>query len=122
MYLKIFCGDVELPSPSSLSHNGELIWDAETGRATDGKMIGDIIAHKHTITIGWQFITHDDLMLIYNTLPDITQPFKEIKVITSDGYTVWEYTGYRSTISDVFDSCAGGEIWYSSVSTDLIEE
>ena len=122
MYLEIWCEDVLLPSPESISHADETIWDAETGRATDGLMIGDIIAEKETITVEWKMVTLEEYILIRDTLPTKDEPFKQITVKTNTGIVCHTYMGYRSTITNPKYICAGEDVYCQSLSTDLIQQ
>lgn len=54
----------ELPSPSEIKHNNEIIWSSSTGRTSTGKMVGDVIAEKKTVDITWEYLRDADISQI----------------------------------------------------------
>ena len=49
----LWSGAVVLPSPVSISVNDEIIWTSDTGRTLSGKMVGDPVAEKKTVSVKW---------------------------------------------------------------------
>lgn len=57
-----------IPAPVSIAINDELIWTSDTGRLMDGLMVGEVVAEKKTISLKWQFLTEDEMLLIKNNM------------------------------------------------------
>ena len=64
----LWSGAVVLPSPVSISVNDEIIWTSDTGRTLSGKMVGDPVAEKKTVSVKWGTLTEAEMLLIKNTL------------------------------------------------------
>ena len=110
-------GGVELPSPTSIQVDDEIIWSADSGRDLSGLFAGDIIAQKKTITIGWGVLPEKAVKLIQEKL--------------CAGYfpvTFWD-TGqfltieaYRGTLSKVaLGEVGDGIFYYKSASCKIIQ-
>lgn len=48
---------VKDPKLGGISVTDEPIWSSNTGRAADGTMVGDIVARKTTVEVGWGPLT-----------------------------------------------------------------
>jgi hypothetical protein len=53
----IWSGNTTLPAPTSLSVNDEIIWSSDTGRTLSGRMVGDPVAQKKTVSLKWEYLT-----------------------------------------------------------------
>lgn len=84
----------ELPSPTSIKHNDEIIWSTNTGRTSTGKMVGDVIAEKKNLEITWEFLRDPDIRLIRQ---QIKAGFFDIW-LPDCGETL-KITAYRSTLA-----------------------
>lgn len=111
-------GTASLPSPTSISINNEIIWSSNTGRiATSGKMVGDVVANKETISIAWGVLTQAQLDVIENNLPG---GFFEITINLGKSHTV---TVYRGTIATSYlGKLQDGIHYYKSATVDLIQQ
>ena len=110
-------GNVQLPSPVSISTNDELIWTADTGRLMDGMMVGEVVAEKKTISLKWQFITETEMLKIKNNMTGgfFTFTFHDDGIdMTID---VYRGTLAKERLPDVGD----GIVRYRSVSVDVIQ-
>jgi hypothetical protein len=121
--LYITCNGVKLPSPTGHSNSWELLWSANAGRGTDGTFIGDVIAQKQTHSVTWSWITEEDLDLILANLPSKDQGVADIVVSKEYGSTIKSapLTAYRGSISAETAGVYGGQYYYKTVSTDIIE-
>lgn len=118
MALVIKANNVTLPSPTQLSSGEEIIWSSSTGRSDNGKMIGDVIAEKQTLSIKWGILTKAEKNLIKKNL---IAGFFPIKLIFSDETVT--LTSYRGTLTSEHLGYIGDGIYYfKSVSCDLIEQ
>lgn len=110
-------GGVDLPPPVSMSISDEIIWSSDTGRTLDGTMLGDVIAEKKTISLKWSWLTADQVSLIKGKL---VAGFFSL-VFMDDGM---EQTieVYRGTITkELAGDIGDGNMWYKSVSVDVIQ-
>lgn len=111
-------GNVELPSPVSISIGSEIIWSSNTGRISTGKMIGDIIAEKETLSITWEFLAKGDYDRIKDSLKAGFWPL----IINVDGEP-YQITTYRGTLTRVpMGKLSDGYYYYRSVSVDIVEQ
>ena len=109
-------GNVQLPSPVSISTNDELIWTADTGRLMDGMMVGEVVAEKKTISLKWQFLTETEMLKIKNNMTGFFSfTFHDDGIdMTID---VYRGTLAKERLPDVGD----GIVRYRSVSVDVIQ-
>ncbi len=110
-------GNVELPSPVSLTVADEIIWSSDTGRTLAGLMIGDVVAEKKNISIKWGVLTEAEVMLIKSRLIAGFFPF----TFHDDGLDI-TIEVYRGTLTKEHLGNTGDGIYrYKSVSVDIIQ-
>lgn len=110
-------GDVVLPAPTALSVSDEIIWSSDTGRTLAGKMVGDVVAEKKTVSIKWEYLTETDVKLIKSRMIAGFFPF----TFRDDGIDV-TITVYRGTITkEILGDIGDGHYWYKSVTVDVIQ-
>lgn len=110
-------GSIVLPPPSSLSISDEIIWTSDTGRTLSGRMVGDVIAEKKTLSIKWSFLTEEDVKLIKSRLISGFFSF----TFRDDGIDI-TIDAYRGTLSkEVLGYIGDGYYWYRNVSVDVIQ-
>lgn len=118
MGLTIKANNVTLPSPVEITSGNEVIWSSNTGRGSEGKMLGDVVAEKVTFSITWGILTKAQRKIIIDNLKPGFFPL-EFKF---DDETV-SVTSYRGTItSKLLGYIGDGTCYYRSVSCDLIEQ
>lgn len=111
-------GEVELPAPVSLSISDELIWTADTGRTLNGKMTGDVVAEKKTVSITWGILTENEYLKIKKNL---TRGFFPV-TFRDDGGLITIKT-YRGTLTkEVLGKLSDGIFYYKSATVDLIQQ
>lgn len=111
------CGDVILPGPEKMTVDDEIIWSSDTGRALDGTMMGDVVAEKKNLGIGWAWLTEQEAALIKNNLIAGFFP-----ITFRDYGTDVTIESYRGTISkDVGGYIGDGNYYYKSVSVSIIQ-
>ena len=111
-------GNIELPAPSSIAVDDEIIWSSDTGRTLDGTMAGDVVAEKKTISIQWGMLTAEKMKLIRDT---IVAGFLPVTFYDcGENITI---NVYRSTLSkDAIGELGDGIYWYRSASVQLIQQ
>ena len=111
-------GMVDLPSPTSLTVDDEIIWSSSTGRALDGTMLGDVVAEKKTLSISWGVLQEDELVLIKSKLVAGFFPI----TFHDDGQDI-TITSYRGTLSkEVIGELDDGIFYYKSASVSIIQQ
>lgn len=108
-------GGTELPCPSSITSGDELIWSKNTGRSSDGTMIGDVIAEKKTIEIKWGVLTESEVHLIKSK---ICSGFFQVQ-FRDDGDN-FELPFYRGSLQKEHLGYIGDGIYYYSSATAQI--
>lgn len=106
-------GGVELPVPSFMEVNGELIWSSDTGRTLSGKMTGEVVAEKTTINLQWNALKDSQIKLLERHL---RQGFFSVSVSGVGTLTV-----YRGTMQKKRWNRGDGNTWWKDVSVSLIE-
>ena len=105
---------------TSISVNNELIWSSNTGRSAEsGKMLGDIVAMKKTVSLEFQWLKkadYDSLISAVNT-----SPFMPVKIML-DNSTLIDFTAYRSTVEGTLGGSYGGVWYYQSAKLELIQQ
>lgn len=122
--LSITCNGVTLPSPTGHSESLELLWSSNTGRGATGDMIGDVITEKQTHRLTWNFLTEAEKELIESSLPTRDQGFASVVIKKAFGTTTKTIPldAYRGSISAETAGVYGGQYYYRTVSTDIIEQ
>ena len=116
MSFVITANGTTLPSPTSFTANDEIIWSSDTGRTLSGYMIGDVIAEKKNVSIGWKWLTETQVTLIKTALRAgwFTFTFRDA------GQNV-SIQVYRGTLSKEIAGEIDGTLYYKSVSADIVQ-
>lgn len=111
-------GDIFLPSPVELSTDDELIWSEETGRVASGKMVGDVIAQKKTLSITWGILTEQEVSVIAQNLKSGFFP-----ITFRDNGTLVTIQTYRGTLAkEHLGELSDGIYYYKSVTCELVQQ
>ena len=109
---------VQLPAPTKITVNDEIIWSSDTGRASDGTMIGDVIASKKNISITWGVLVASEMKKISTNMKAGFFSF----VFEDEGETV-NIIGYRSTLTkEQIGELGDGRFYYRSASVSFIQK
>lgn len=109
-------GSVVLPAPVSISINNEIIWTSDTGRTLSGRMIGDVVATKETLSIKWGVLTEEQATLLKRYLVPGFFPLTFHDV--GEDVTM---ESYRGTLALNQLGYPGGKLYYESASVDIIQ-
>ena len=102
----------------SIKVDDEILWSTSTGRALDGTMLGDVVAEKKTLSIGWEMLLEDEVVLIKNKLIAGFFPI----TFHDDGQDI-TITSYRGTLSkEVLGNIGDGNFYYRSASVSIIQQ
>lgn len=110
--------EVALPAPVQITAGNEIIWSSNTGRSSTGKMVGDVIAEKQTLTVTWGILTSAQFNLIKANL----KAGFFILNVNVDGTPV-SLSRYRGTLtSEPMGQLGDGKYYYRSASTDIVQQ
>jgi hypothetical protein len=109
-------GKTNLPAPTSMTVNDEIIWSEDTGRTLNGTMVGEAIAEKKTIGLKWEWLTEDEVKLLKNSLVIGFFP-----LTFHDAGKDHTLTTYRGTLSKEHAWEISGVYYYKSVSVDIVQ-
>ena len=117
MALTIACDGVTLPDMTKAGRGDEMLWSDGTGRgATNGLLVGSVVAEKQTWSLEWGPLTTAE----YDVVRAI--PIGFFAVAVSDGSaTVWEGTCYRSNVTGECMGTFGGTTYWGGVTVQLTE-
>ena len=114
----LMCGNNVLPAPVTLATSDEIIWSANTGRAADATMIGDVVAEKKTLDITWGILNETDVGTIKTNLASGFFPI----TFHDDGIDM-TITSYRGTLQkDHIGKLSDGIYYYRSVTVSIIQQ
>lgn len=104
--------------PVSLSIGNEIIWSSNTGRTDTGKMVGDVIAEKQTLTVTWGILTDAE----YKTIKDnISAGFFSAKF--HDAGEDVTIQAYRGTLTgEQLGYLGDGIFYYKSANCQIIQQ
>lgn len=109
--------DVAMPSPTSIQVDDELLWSSDSGRDLSGLFSGDVIAEKKTVTVEWQYLTEDEVILLQNNL---CAGYFSLTFRDAGGDKTID--AYRGTLSKVPLGYIGdGILYYRSVSCKIVQ-
>lgn len=109
---------VELPAPTEITIDDEIIWSSNTGRVASGEMVGDVIAEKKTLNIKWDVLKESELKVIATNLVSGFFP-----ISFHDNGQDYTIQSYRGTLSkEVIGRLGDGIYWYKSASVKLVQQ
>lgn len=120
--IEMIAGGSSLPldNLTTIKMGNEIIWSSNTGRsASSGKMLGDIVAKKLTLSLEFSWIKDSVLDYIINQIDGTA--FQQI-LLKLDQKTVFSGRAYRSTVEKTMGGFQGGYWYWSSASFDLIQQ
>lgn len=116
MAITLSVNGTQLPSCTDLKRSDEMLWSEGTGRgATDGKLVGSVVATKRTFVAKWGLLSQAE----YDAVRAIPTNF--FTLLVKDGSTTLaSITAYRSNIS-AEAVAAGGETWWKDAECQFTE-
>ena len=110
-------GGVELPSPTSIQFDDEIIWSSDSGRDLSGLFAGDVVAQKKTVTVGWGVLTEAEVKTLQQKL---VAGYFPLTFRDAGGMVTIE--SYRGTLSTVaLGEVGDGIFYYKSASCKIIQ-
>ena len=110
-------GGVELPSPTSIQVDDEIIWSSDSGRDLSGLFAGDVVAQKKAVTIGWGILTEAEVKTLQQKL---VAGYFPLTFRDAGGMVTIE--SYRGTLSKVaLGEVGDGIFYYKSVSCKIVQ-
>lgn len=118
---KINGTQVKEPKQGGITITDEPIWSSNTGRATSGKMIGDIIAWKRTVNVAFPPLSFSEMSAIVTAIKGGGE-FFNIQFYDMDASTLKTVKVYCGNIPRLMYSLAQGHQKYIDVAIDFIEQ
>ncbi len=112
---------VATPKHGGVVITDEPIWASNTGRSSTGKMIGDIVAWKTTITVSWPPLTFGEVEKLRNAIVS-ADPFFKIKYYDIKTDSMQEKTVYTGNIPRTLYSLAEGYQKYTDITITFVEQ
>ena len=114
--------NIEMPTPKleGISISKEKIWSKNTGRTASGKMVGDIIAIKTTISIEFPPLSPAEIETVESVVSNASLPFFSYEL--NDGYKTETKIVYAGTPSKKLYSVVDGINHYTGFRIELVEE
>lgn len=108
------------PALEGITISREKLWSDNTGRTTEGRMVGTIISIKTKISIRWPTLSTADAAKI-EAVVSSTAAFHTITLTEMDG-SEHTHTVYFSSPSYGIYSWREGMQWVTGISVDAIEQ
>lgn len=118
---KINGTQVAEPKIQGVQITDEPIWASNTGRATSGKMIGDIVAWKTTVAVAWPPLSFAQSQQIRNAIKN-AGPFFTISYNDFSGTSLETKTVYCANIPRTLYSLAQAYQRHTDVTITFIEQ
>lgn len=117
----IVIGGVTMPTlkKDGLKIAKEKIWSKNTGRAADGRMIGDIVGVKYKLQLEWPPLSKEQVTVVDNA---VTPAFFSVTFLDPGSNTRVTRTFYAGTPTYPVYSYVNSVKTYSGVSVDLVEQ
>lgn len=109
---------VNLPAPVSIQVGNEIIWSSNTGRSSSGKMLGDVIAQKLTLSIVWGVLKSSELNVIKTALRAGFYPLTFNVDGTSNTINVYRGTLAYEAIGQMTDSL----YYFRNTTVDIVQQ
>jgi hypothetical protein len=106
-----------LPAPTSITVQDEIIWSADTGRVQDASMVGTVIAEKKNLKISWGILKESEMLQIKNSL---TAGYPTVRFRDGDIYKIKVYRG--TLTKEKLGLLSDGVIYYRSASVSIIQK
>lgn len=115
-YFKI--DEKEMPIPSAIGFEDEVLWSSNTGRSSNGETNGDIIDYKKKIKLTWDLLSKEEMMILKQALKPA---FFTVTYLDDEDDTFKTITCFRGNISSSVYSYAFTHT-YKDVSVDLTQK
>ena len=109
------------PKKEGITITDEPIWAANTGRGSDGTMVGDIVAWKTTVQVEWPALSFANSKIIADALTGAGAFFK-IKYNDFSSSTPVTKTVYCSNVPRTIYSLVTAAQYHTGVTVTFIEQ
>jgi len=112
---------VKEPKQGGLTVTDEPIWASNTGRSSTGKMIGDIVAWKTTISASWPPLSFLEAKTIRDAVIE-AGPFFDIEYYDFSSASTVKKTVYAASIPRTLYSLADKCQKYKDITITFVEQ
>ena len=77
----LYFDNEKMPAPITVNFTNNKLWSSNTGRTASGKMVGDIIGIKKTISLTWQGLKPAETEKINRFVSSIGKSFFKVKIL-----------------------------------------
>ena len=109
------------PAQGGVTITDEPIWAPNTGRASDGGMVGDIVCWKTTVSVSWPPLSFAESQTLANAIKN-AGPFFQIQYNDFSGSQDVTKTVYTSNLPRTLYSLATAFQRHTGVSVTFIEQ
>ena len=109
------------PKKEGVTITDEPIWASNTGRGSDGTMIGDIVAWKTTVQVEWPVLSFSQSQTIVNALKN-AGAFFSIQYNDFSASSTVTKTVYCSNVPRTLYSLAQAARYHTGVTVTFIEQ
>lgn len=117
----LYFDGLKMPTPITINFTNNKLWSANTGRTANGKMVGDIIGIKKSISIVWQGLTPSDVAGINIFISNAMKSFFKVKIL-DETFTENTYTVYASDSTYEILGWDKNRRLVKNLAVDLIEQ
>ncbi|MBR1862896.1 MAG: hypothetical protein IJ806_02245 [Ruminococcus sp.] len=117
----LYFDGVEMPTPYYCSYGNEKIWSKNTGRGSNGLLVGDIVTIKKKLILKWRGLSPSEVALLNEYITNINRPFFNVSLL-DETYRWQSYTMYAGT--PAYESYSWNEKFKfcKEMNVDLIEQ
>ena len=113
---------VREPAREGVTITEEPVWAPNTGRALNGKMVGDLVGWKRTFSVTWPPLTFEQTGAIITAIKNAGAFFPITFTNTSGGSSVESATVYTSNIPRTVSSLSNAYKRNVGVTVTFIEQ
>lgn len=111
---------IPVPDEDCFKRTKNKLWSSNTGRATSGKMVGDIVAVKYTLEFSWSELTADEVLSLETAVG--TDAFFLVTFPEEGTGNALTKTFYAADMTYGTKRIIKGNEIYSDISLQLIEQ
>lgn len=114
----LIAGGATMPCPVAITVGHEIIWSSNSGRSSSGKMIGDVVAEKRTLSVEWGILTDSEMEKIKKHM---VAGFFPIEFHDFGGNATIQF--YRGTLSgELIGELSDGITYWRRASVQVVQQ